>query len=132
MEESTSGQLIQYAPVLVVLVLSAAIIAGMMAASALLGKRGARTPAKDSPYECGMPSSGPLKGRMSIQFYLVAMLFILFDIELVFLYPWAVIFKESLGEGLGGVLFFSMLTFVGFLGVGYVYALRRGAFDWTR
>jgi NADH-quinone oxidoreductase subunit A len=97
--------------------------------SVLLGKLGKRSRIKDTPYECGMLPVGEGSTRMSVKFYLVAMLFILFDIEVVFLYPWAVVYKEMLAQN-AGLIFGSMMTFLGILFVGYIYALKKRAFDW--
>ena len=95
----------------------------------LIGKRGRRSRAKDQPYECGKDPIGPTHSRFSIKFYLVAMLFILFDIEVVFMYTWAVVYREQLHHGLG--IFYSMFSFIGILFVGYLYCLKKKAFDWT-
>lgn len=125
------SQLAQYIPVLILLVLAVAIVAGMLGASHLLGKAARRSRVKDTPYECGMIPVGPGAPRLSVKFHLVAMLFILFDIEVVFLYPWAVVFRDLLEDpATVNVIFFAMLSFVGVLFVGYVYALKRRAFDW--
>ena len=77
----------------------------------------------------GMPPEGEGAPRMSVKFYLVAMLFILFDIEVVFLYPWAVVYKEMLAEN-APLIFGSMISFLGILFVGYIYAIKKKAFDW--
>jgi NADH-quinone oxidoreductase subunit A len=124
-----SDQLTQYLPVLMLGVLAVLFSAGMLIGSVLLGKKGKRPPIKDTPYECGMLPVGPGNARLSIKFYLVAMLFILFDIEVVFLYPWAVIYKQMLKEN-AAVILGSMLSFMAILFVGYIYALKKGAFDW--
>jgi len=100
-----------------------------LAASLLMGKRGRRTAAKDMPYECGKDPIGPTHTRFSVKFYLVAMLFILFDIEVVFMYPWAVVYRDMLHQGLG--IFYDMFAFIGILLVGFLYALKKKAFDWT-
>jgi NADH-quinone oxidoreductase subunit A len=102
-----------------------------LGASVALGKRGRTSHAKDQPYECGKDPIGPTHSRFSVKFYLVAMLFILFDIEVVFMYPWAVIYREMLATHYATMIFFSMFTFVGILFVGYLYALKKKAFDWT-
>jgi len=109
--------------------LAVAFSFGMLILSVLLGKKGKRTPIKDTPYECGMVPVGEGSTRLSVKFYLVAMLFILFDVEVVFLYPWAVVYKTMLKES-PGLILGSMLTFLAVLLVGYVYALKKGAFDW--
>jgi NADH-quinone oxidoreductase subunit A len=122
-------QLREYVPVLMLGVLAVVFSFGMLGMSVVLGKKGKRTPTKDMPYECGMVPVGQGSTRLSVKFYLVAMLFILFDIEVVFLYPWAVIYKSMLKDN-PGLILGSMLSFIAVLGVGYVYALKKGAFDW--
>src|SRR5438093_10960171 len=97
---------------------------GMLLLSVLLGKKGRRTPIKDTPYECGMLPVGEGSTRLSVKFYLVAMLFILFDIEVVFLYPWAVVYKEMLKEN-AGLIFGSMISLLVILFVGSFNAVRR-------
>jgi NADH-quinone oxidoreductase subunit A len=123
------SQLAQYIPVLMLGVLAVVFSFGMLVMSVVLGKRGKRTPIKDTPYECGMVPVGPGTTRLSVRFYLVAMLFILFDIEVVFLYPWAVIYREMLNKS-GGMILVAMVSFLGVLIVGYLYAVKKGAFDW--
>jgi len=104
---------------------------GVLIISVLLGVKGKRSRAKDMAYECGMIPVGEGNTRMSVKFYLVAMLFILFDIEVVFLYPWAVVYKEMLANPeMKNWIFGSMLSFLLILFVGYIYALKKGAFDW--
>jgi NADH-quinone oxidoreductase subunit A len=119
----------QYIPVLILALVAIAFSAGTLVASVLLGKRARRTPVKDTAYECGMLPVGEGTTRLSVKFYLVAMLFILFDIEVVFLYPWAVNFK-SMVAGQPGLIFGSMMAFMLILFIGYIYALKKGAFDW--
>ena len=123
------SQLAQYLPVLMLGVLAVVFSFGMLVMSVVLGKRGRRTAVKDTPYECGMVPVGPGTTRLSVRFYLVAMLFILFDIEVVFLYPWAVIYRDMLKES-GGMILGAMLSFLGVLLVGYLYAVKKRAFDW--
>jgi NADH-quinone oxidoreductase subunit A len=122
-------QLLQYLPVLMLGALAVAFSFGMLVVSVLVGKKGKRTPIKDTAYECGMLPVGEGSARLSVKFYLVAMLFILFDIEVVFLYPWAVIYRDMLKEN-GPLIFGSMLSFMLVLFVGYLYALKKRAFDW--
>jgi NADH-quinone oxidoreductase subunit A len=122
-------QLAQYLPVLMLGVLAVVFSFGMLVMSVLLGQRGKRPSVKDTPYECGMIPVGEGTPRLSVKFYLVAMLFILFDIEVVFLYPWAVIYREMLKDH-GGMILGAMLSFLGILLVGYLYALKKRAFDW--
>ena len=126
MEES---QLAQYLPVLILGLVAVAFSAGTLVMSVVIGKRGRRNRTKDSAYECGMLPVGEGASRMSVKFYLVAMLFILFDIEVVFLYPWAVVYKDMLRDH-ANLIFGSMLTFIGILLVGYIYAVKKKAFDW--
>ena len=123
------SQQLEYLPVLMLLVLAVLFSAGMLIGSVLLGKRGKRLPIKDTAYECGMLPVGPGSTRLSVKFYLVAMLFILFDIEVVFLYPWAVVYKDMLRQQ-AGLILGSMLSFIGILFIGYIYALKKRAFDW--
>lgn len=124
-------EVLQYVPVLMLAILAVVFSFGMLFASVLLGKVGRRTKVKDIPYECGMIPIGPGGTRLSVKFYLVAMLFILFDIEVVFLYPWAVVYKEMLRDH-ANLIFGSMISFLGILGVGYLYALKKRAFDWKQ
>src|ERR1041385_3203522 len=127
-------QLPQYIAVLMLLVLSVAATGGMIALSTLLGKRGRGSQIKDTAYECGMLPVGEGSTRLSVKFYLVAMLFILFDIEVVFLYPWAVVYKGMLTDPLHpefrNLILGSMVSFLAILFVGYLYALKKRAFDW--
>ena len=122
-------ELREYVPVLMLGILAVAFSFGTLVLSVLIGKKGKRTPIKDTAYECGMLPIGDGTARMSVKFYLVAMLFILFDIEVVFLYPWAVVYKDLLKTD-PGLIFGSMISFLGVLTIGYVYALKKGAFDW--
>jgi NADH-quinone oxidoreductase subunit A len=113
-----------YVSVLIVWLLSAVIVGVMVSANTLLGPR-ANNPVKHDPFECGNVPSGSAFGRFSVRFYMTAILFILFDVEVVFLYPWAVLFRD-----LGMFGFVEMLTFLLVLGVGLLYAWRRGALEW--
>jgi NADH-quinone oxidoreductase subunit A len=124
-----SEQVREYVPVLMLVLVAAAFSTGMLVFSVLLGWRGRRSRVKDTPYECGMVPVGEGNTRLSVKFYLVAMLFILFDIEVVFLYPWAVVYRDML-QTHANLIFGSMLTFLGVLFVGYLYALKKRAFDW--
>jgi NADH-quinone oxidoreductase subunit A len=124
-------QLAQYIAVLMLLVLAIAATGGMIFFSGLLGKRGNTSKIKDTAYECGMIPIGEGSTRMSVKFYLVAMLFILFDIEVVFMYPWAVVYKAMLADPMTrNMIFGSMVSFLGILFVGYIYAVKKKAFDW--
>jgi NADH-quinone oxidoreductase subunit A len=126
------SEILKYVPVLLLALFAIAFAAGTLAISVLFGYRGKRSRAKDTAYECGMIPIGEGNTRLSVKFYLVAMLFILFDIEVVFLYPWAVVYKEMLASAVTrNMILVSMLSFLGILFVGYVYALKKRAFDWT-
>ena len=118
-----------YLPILIQAVVAAGFAAAALIVSVILGKAGKRNPTKDSAYECGMLPEGAAQPRFSVKFYQVAMLFILFDIEIVFMYPWAVVFREFVREH-HPVIFWSMLSFVSILTVGYVYAIKKGALEW--
>jgi NADH-quinone oxidoreductase subunit A len=125
------SQLEQYIPVLMLLVAAIGFAVGVLALSVLLGQRGKRTRAKDTAYECGKDPIGEGGARFSVKFHLVAMLFILFDIEVVFLYPWAVVYKDMLADhATRNLIFGSMISFLGILFAGYLYALKTKAFDW--
>jgi NADH-quinone oxidoreductase subunit A len=115
----------QYFPVLVQALLAMALAAGLITVSWLLGKR-IRNRVKDMPYESGIVPTGDARHRFSVKFYLVAMLFILFDIEAIFLYPWAVVYRE-----LKMFAFVEMLLFIGLVLVGFVYVWKKGALDWS-
>src|ERR1041384_5862964 len=114
-----------YFPVLVQVVIAMALAAGLIGASTLLGKR-ARSPLKDTPYESGMAPVGSARARFRAKFYLVGMIFILFDIEAVFLYPWAVVYRE-----LKLFAFGEMFIFVALILVGFFYVWKKGALDWS-
>ena len=120
----------EYVPVLLQAIVAIGFAAGALIVSVLLGKSGLRTPTKDSAYECGMVARGEAQPRFSVKFYLVAMLFILFDLEIVFMYPWAVVYREAITHGT--TIFWSMLSFISILMVGYVYAIKKGALDWKK
>jgi NADH-quinone oxidoreductase subunit A len=122
-------QLKEYLPVLMLGLVALGFSFGTLMLSVVFGKLGRRSRIKDSAYECGMLPIGDGSSRLSVKFYLVAMLFILFDIEVVFLYPWAVVYKDMLKEN-ANLIFGSMLAFMAILFVGYIYALKKRAFDW--
>ena len=118
-----------YLPVLLQIVIAGGFAGVTLLISVLLGKAAARNTIKDSAYECGMLPLQTGQPRFSVKFYIVAMLFVLFDIEVVFLYPWAVIFKDSVALH-GAGIFWTALSFVSILGVAFVYAWRKGALNW--
>jgi NADH-quinone oxidoreductase subunit A len=111
-------------PLLVMAIPVGAIVAMFILASVYLGPS-KRHPAKDSPFECGFPSEGYNGGAMSIRFYIMAMLFIVFDVELAFLFPWSVVFRSLGFQG-----FMEMLVFVVIVGAGFIYAWKIGALEW--
>ena len=116
-----------YFPVLLQAVVAMALAAGLLGVSYLLGKR-VRNRIKDMPYESGITPTGNARERFSVKFYLVGMLFILFDIEAIFLYPWAVIYRDP---GMARPAFVEMLVFVVFILSGFFYIWKKGALDWS-
>jgi NADH-quinone oxidoreductase subunit A len=120
----------EYLPILLQIIVAIGFAVSALVVSVLLGKTGRRTGAKDTAYECGMVAQGEAQPRFSVRFYLVAMLFILFDLEIVFMYPWAVVYREAIAQS--SLIFWSMLSFISILMVGYAYALKKGALDWKK
>jgi NADH-quinone oxidoreductase subunit A len=114
-----------FLPILIMIGLGLGFAGGSVLFSQFLGPR-KPTPEKMAPYECGMPPVGDARERQSVKFYLVAMVFLLFDIEIAFLYPWAIAARE-----LGPIGFWQIVTFISLLVAGYVYVWRKGAFDWS-
>src|SRR5215813_2068635 len=118
-----------YLPVLLMFVIAAGFAVTFIALSQLFGQR-KRTRTKLMPYECGKDPVGSARERFSVKFYLIAMIFILFDIEVIFLVPWAVVFRTLAGQGLRWFAYAEMMLFIGLLLVGYIYVVKKGAFDW--
>jgi NADH-quinone oxidoreductase subunit A len=116
-----------YVPVLLVIAFVVANAIMMLAVSHIFSTY-RRTPAKIAPYESGMPVLGDARERFSVKFYMVAISFIIFDVETVFMIPWAVAFRQ-LGD-MAGLLIIEMFVFIVILAVGYVYIWKRGAFQW--
>ena len=116
-----------YIPVLILAVLGFGFAGGILFLSHILGPR-KFDPVKEITYESGIDPVGDARVRFNVKFYLLAMLFIIFDIEVVFLYPWAVVYKELLS--LGNFILYEMVTFIGLLLLGYFYLLKKGAFEW--
>ncbi len=114
-----------YFPVLVQVILAVLVAGALTSLSYLLGKR-TTGPVKDSPYECGMEAIGDARGRVSVKYYLVAIVFILFDIEAIFLYPWAVVYRE-----LKMFAFVEMLLFIVLVLSGFLYIWKKGALNWS-
>jgi NADH-quinone oxidoreductase subunit A len=111
-------------PVLLVLVISLGLVGVILVATHLLGPR-RMNPVKAEPFECGSPSTGLARDRFGVKFYVIALLFIVFDVEAVFVYPWAVLFKELAWPG-----FITMAVFVFTLVIGLVYVWKKGALEW--
>jgi NADH-quinone oxidoreductase subunit A len=119
-----------YLPIALMFLVAVGFAAGNVLLSQLVGQHKA-TRTKTMPYECGKDPVGSARERFSVKFYLVAMIFILFDIELIFMLPWAVVFNSFVRDfKLGGLIYFEMMTFVVLLLVGYVYILKKGLFEW--
>ena len=114
-----------YLPILLQVVIAVAIAAGALASSHFLGHK-VRNKVKELPYECGIAPTGDARGRFSVKFYLVAMLFILFDVEVVFLFPWAVVFRELKLYG-----FISMVIYMALILAGFFFVWKKGVLDWT-
>ena len=113
-------------PVIIQTLLAAVIAAALVTLSFAVGKR-LKNKVKEMPYECGMSPTGDAQHRFSVKFYLVAMIFILFDIEAIFLYPWAVVFKQLKMFG-----FLEMLTFVILILAGFFFIWKKGVLDWAQ
>ena len=120
-----------YFPILIILFFAGGFAVMNVMISQLMGQRKA-TRTKLMPYECGKDPVGSARERFSVKFYLIGMIFILFDIEVIFLVPWAVVFKglAATGTAMRNLVYIEMMLFVGLLLVGYIYVWRKGAFDW--
>ena len=117
-----------YLPVLFQVLIALGFAVTVLSSSVIFGRSGKRNATKDSAYECGMLPIGEGAPRFSVKFYLVAMLFVIFDIEVVFMYPWAVQFRDLAAQGPTALA--SMAGFAGVLVFAYVYALKKGALNW--
>lgn len=123
-------ELADYVPVLIQILLAFGIAIVILGSSYIFGQRAVKNAIKDSPYECGILPEGPPHPQFSIKFYVTAMLFIIFDIEIVFLVPWALIYRDFLAAGVP--ILFPMLFFFLVLIVGLVYELKKGALEWEK
>jgi NADH-quinone oxidoreductase subunit A len=124
-------RLLDYLPILLMFVVAGGFAVSNIVLSQFIGQR-KHTRTKMMPYECGKDPVGTARERFSVKFYLIAMIFILFDIEVIFLVPWAVVFKTLASPvyGLRTLVFVEMMVFVALLLVGYIYVVKKGAFDW--
>ena len=124
-------RLYDYLPVLLMFIVAAGFAIGSIILSQFVGQR-KQTRTKLMPYECGKDPVGSARERFSVKFYVIAMIFILFDIEVIFLVPWAVVFKSVAAQGPDWKTFVyvEMMVFIGLLLVGYIYVVKKGAFDW--
>src|SRR3954465_13133848 len=120
-----------YLPILLMFIVALGFAGGNILLSQMVGQRKS-TRTKLMPYECGKDPVGSARERFSVKFYLIAMIFILFDIEVIFLVPWAAVFKRLAGEGalMRNVVYVEMMLFVALLLVGYIYVVKKGAFEW--
>ncbi len=117
----------EYLGLLVTFLLAGGIASLILILNALLGPKGKSNPAKQEPFECGKDPLTVPSGQFSVKFYLFAMLFILFDVEIVWFFPWAVILRD-----LGWIGIIEMFSFIGVLGLGFVYAWKKGALEWEK
>ncbi|HKV36025.1 MAG TPA: NADH-quinone oxidoreductase subunit A [Pyrinomonadaceae bacterium] len=124
-------RLYDYLPILLMFVVAAGFAVGNVLLSQFVGQR-KRTRTKLMPYECGKDPVGSARERFSVKFYLIAMIFILFDIEVIFLVPWAAVFKTlaAQSDAMRTFVYVEMMVFVGLLLAGYIYVVKKGAFDW--
>ena len=132
MDSQQPSEFVQYLPVLILLFAAIGFAVSVLGLSLLMGKFAKRTKAKDGAYECGKDPIGEGGARFSVKFHLVAMLFILFDVEAVFMLPWAVIFKQLprlTGSRMFG--FWEMLVYLGFVAVGLFYVWKKGILNWA-
>ena len=119
-----------YLPFLIQATLAALITGGIIAASHLIGQRAKHTKIKDSAYECGVPAEGLVHTRFSVKFYLTALLFMLFDLEVVILIPWTFVYREFLANHIA--IFWPIMFFIGVLVLGLFYEIKKGALQWER
>ncbi len=119
-----------FVPVLIQVCLALLIGAAIIIASGVIGQRGRKNKIKDTAYECGVPPAGPSRTRFAVKFYVTAMLFILFDIEVVFLIPWVLTYREFLAQSIPIVA--PMAVFFGIFILGLIYELKKGAIEWEK
>ena len=121
-----TGYLDSYAPLLLMFVLACGLAGALVAVSTLVGRH-KRTREKDQPYECGIRPTGDAREPFSVHFYMVALVFILFDIEAIFLYPWALVYRDLNLFG-----FVEMVLYIAILLAGYIFLWKKGALDWNK
>ena len=121
-----SGYLDTYAPLLLMFLLACGLAGALVAVSTLVGRH-KRTREKDQPYECGIRPTGDAREPFSVHFYMVGLVFILFDIEAIFLYPWALVYRELSLFG-----FVEMVLYIAILLAGYIFLWKKGALDWNK
>ena len=119
--------LVEYLPLFIFLSLAVIFAGAVILLSSFFGRR-TKTKAKLMPYECGLDPIGNARKRFSVKFFIIAMLFIVFDVELVFLYPWAIVFKHF--NQFKAFIFMEMVVFIGILLVGFIYVWKKGALEW--
>src|SRR5215213_3509657 len=122
-------RLYDYLPILLMFIVAGGFAVGNVLLSQFVGQR-KRTRTKLMPYECGKDPVGSARERFSVKFYLIGMIFILFDIEVIFLVPWAAVYRSLIAQGLSTFAYVEMMLFIGLLLVGYIYVVKKGAFDW--
>jgi NADH-quinone oxidoreductase subunit A len=132
-----SAAINEYWPILAMAGFGVVFAVGSMTVSHFMGEKGRQNRTKNTPYECGMPIQSEAHSRFSVKFYLVAMLFILFDVEVVFMYPWATSFGLDRVAAAGkapdtGMLLWEAAVFAAILGVGLVYVLKKGVLEWQK
>lgn len=124
------NSLTDYAPVLVQVLIAFGLGVAVLLVSHVFGQRLSRSSIKDTPYECGLVGDGRGHARFSVKFYVTAMLFILFDIEIVFLFPWVMVYRDFLQAGIP--ILMPILFFILVLVVGLIYEVKKGALEWEK
>lgn len=119
--------LFEYIPIILILIVAIVFAVVIVLGMSLFGPKGTGK-VKGEPYESGMTPIGTARIRFDVKFYLIAVLFILFDIEIIFMYPWAVVYNDLLSTG--NFILIEMLVFIGILAIGYLYLWKKGAFEW--
>ena len=132
MGDMSDSNLTSYFPILVQVIIGCALPVLIIIASHIFGQKGRSNRSQNLPYECGLKGEGTVLPRFSVRFYLTAMLFILFDIEVVFLIPAALIYRDFLAQGLGLTIVWSLAVFIGIVIFGLWYEVKKGALDWER